>query len=752
MTNLEPFREFDFLPNLPKPNLDDRTFEDLVQECILRIPRYCPEWTNHNPGDPGITLIELFAWLTDHMLYRFNQVPRRYYIAFLELLGITLQAPTPAHTELTFSLTRAQGSPLRIAAGTEVATVRTETEPAIVFTTDRDLVIGQPRIQAFFVAETQADLDLSPIGENGQLNETLILFSTCQPGNCFYLVLHPSEPDSVEPIPNQLYGNTLAFTFRGATAGTTSIDPNDPPREWQAWNGEQWVSEILQADHTRGFSEFNQNNEGADVILRLPIDWKIDEFSGYRGHWIRCVYTQRRGQEPYDRSPRITSITVRSIGGTIDAREMLQMGEEFLGVSDGKPGQKFQLQEFPVLERDRSEVIQVRYPDGGIEPWEEVPDFAESSADSPHYTIDSLTGTVQFGPLVREPGSLQQNIRDRVVLEPWGKQVIPARDNPRWRMTSVLASDDRETIRSPEQQYGRVPPLGTEIWMSRYRIGGGSRGNVEAHKLIVLKTAIPYVKSVTNHQKAQGGKESESLDEAVMRVPQMLRNPDVAVTPENFEAISQQIEPRIYRAHCLPICETPGEVKLLIVPDPRSQREFSEVEFRNRFPNGVDPDQSLKLTRSLKEKLQTELDKRKPLGIKVLLAEPSYTGVKVIAEVKLESRFAIASLREEMCDRLRSKLYYFLNPITGGFDRKGWEIGRPVTPSDVIAVLQDLPEVQYVGAVKLFSLHQNSEQQWYRLSSIPELIITPRSFGLLASWVDPDSEIDSAHAIEILNA
>jgi hypothetical protein len=48
--------EFDFLPKLPKSNLDDRTFQDLVTECILRIPRYCPEWTNYNPSDPGITL------------------------------------------------------------------------------------------------------------------------------------------------------------------------------------------------------------------------------------------------------------------------------------------------------------------------------------------------------------------------------------------------------------------------------------------------------------------------------------------------------------------------------------------------------------------------------------------------------------------------------------------------------------------------------------------------------------------------
>ena len=94
---------FDFLPQLPNSRLDDRNFDDLVEECLLRIPRYCPEWTDHNVSDPGITLVELFAWLTDQMLMRFNQIPRKNYVAFLELLGICLQPPAPAQVRLTFT-------------------------------------------------------------------------------------------------------------------------------------------------------------------------------------------------------------------------------------------------------------------------------------------------------------------------------------------------------------------------------------------------------------------------------------------------------------------------------------------------------------------------------------------------------------------------------------------------------------------------------------------------------------------------
>ena len=78
---------------IPPPKLDDRSFNDIVEEAISMIPRYAPEWTNHNPSDPGITLIELAAWMTDLLIYRLNQVPDKNYVAFLNLLGIKLRAP-----------------------------------------------------------------------------------------------------------------------------------------------------------------------------------------------------------------------------------------------------------------------------------------------------------------------------------------------------------------------------------------------------------------------------------------------------------------------------------------------------------------------------------------------------------------------------------------------------------------------------------------------------------------------------------
>ena len=93
--------------SLPAPNLDDRRFQDIVDEAKRRIHRLCPEWTDHNVSDPGVALIELFAWMTEMTLYRLNQVPDRLYVKFLELVGVELFSAVPARVDLLFTPHRA---------------------------------------------------------------------------------------------------------------------------------------------------------------------------------------------------------------------------------------------------------------------------------------------------------------------------------------------------------------------------------------------------------------------------------------------------------------------------------------------------------------------------------------------------------------------------------------------------------------------------------------------------------------------
>src|SRR3954447_5705599 len=105
----------------PTPVLDDRKFQQIVDEVRKRIPLYCPEWTDHNVSDPGVALIELFAWMTDMLLYRANQIPDRLYVKFLELMGIRLDPPRPARAPVTLYLSAPQPLDLTVPEGTEVA-------------------------------------------------------------------------------------------------------------------------------------------------------------------------------------------------------------------------------------------------------------------------------------------------------------------------------------------------------------------------------------------------------------------------------------------------------------------------------------------------------------------------------------------------------------------------------------------------------------------------------------------------------
>ena len=133
---------------LPAPVLDNRKFADIVAEALALVPRYTPDWTDLNEGDPGRTLIELYAWLTEMTLFRLNQVPDLLYVKFLELLGTTLRPAEPATAELTFALVDPPpAAVVVIPQGTRVAAAGADGSP-VVFETDRALNALGPKLAA----------------------------------------------------------------------------------------------------------------------------------------------------------------------------------------------------------------------------------------------------------------------------------------------------------------------------------------------------------------------------------------------------------------------------------------------------------------------------------------------------------------------------------------------------------------------------------------------------------------------------
>jgi len=138
------------MSRLPDIQLDDRRFQDLVSEARLRITRSCPEWTEHNVSDPGVTLIELFAWMTEMTIYRLNRVPDKLHVTLLELLGIQLDGPSSAATDVRFRLVEPPTDPLVIPGGeTEVSTPRTARDDAVVFQVREDFTVPAAKPAAY---------------------------------------------------------------------------------------------------------------------------------------------------------------------------------------------------------------------------------------------------------------------------------------------------------------------------------------------------------------------------------------------------------------------------------------------------------------------------------------------------------------------------------------------------------------------------------------------------------------------------
>ncbi|MCE9573716.1 MAG: putative baseplate assembly protein [Deltaproteobacteria bacterium] len=219
---------------IPPPKLDDRTYNDIVAEAVGMIPRYAPEWTNHNPSDPGITLIELAAWMTDLILHRLNQVPEKNYVAFLNLLGIKLRPPRAAKAYLQFGLVEG-ATKQRVPRGTQVSTPQATEDETVTFETARDLNVVNivpDRVFSYF-DDTYSDNSrfLNPNVDGG-----FEVFGGAQRVERFLYLGDPRFANAGEASVLRVF---LGCPERGNRDLARLL-------EWEYWNGTRW-REMIQA-------------------------------------------------------------------------------------------------------------------------------------------------------------------------------------------------------------------------------------------------------------------------------------------------------------------------------------------------------------------------------------------------------------------------------------------------------------------------------------------------------------------------
>ncbi|MET4156676.1 putative baseplate assembly protein [Agromyces sp. PvR057] len=509
--------------NLPAPNLDDRRFQDLVDDAKRLVALRCPEWTDHNVSDPGVTLIEAFAFMTDELLYRLNRVPDRLYLAYLDLLGVTLFPPANASTELVFWLSAPQTSTVVVPARTEAGTPRTETSESIVFTTvdDREIpprslirIGSQPAAGDPWVRDTKLQGD-----ELDAFQKVPVI------GDALLLGLD-------DPAPGLAVSLHLDCAVRGV-----GVDPLDPPIVWEAWCGSEWRACDVVADATGGL------NRRGDVVLIVPAGHAASVISGERAGWIRTRLEEREADVPtYSASPLVRSAAADTVGAVANAIHATTVDDEILGLSEGVPGQEFGLAVRPVV--DDGSPFEVEVGTGAEwETWTEVDEFADQDADARVVRIDRTRGVVTFAPAVREADGVMRF-------------------------------------------YGAVPPKGAPIRVPRYRVGGGARGNVAPGAVSVLRSTVPFVNRVVNRRSAHDGVDGETVEEAKARGPLTLRTLDRAVTLEDYEQLAKRVAPSIARVKAVPATGAGSEqgVRLLVVPAAVHAAD-GRVEFADLIPS-----------------------------------------------------------------------------------------------------------------------------------------------------------------------
>ena len=683
---------------LPTPILDDRSYQQLRDELVRRIPVYAPEWTDHNASDPGITLVELFAFLGENLLFRFNQIPETTKLAYLKLLRIPMRAAVPARAMVVLERTDSgpgAGQGLRVDLGTEAKAGRVSYETtteviawpltAVAVARIAAAAPTQPEAVDFANAAIDALDGLGDTQEPAYYTTEFVAADPCDPsavavnvratvdGALWIALLSTKTTDrnelgraliNVGFVPDE---EIVGIAGVDACPGVTPADKG-PEMIWQVSTETvtagvpKFQTLAVEGDTTRGLTQ-----QGV-VRLRLPTDPTSfgvpdpgDEYLLGTGSfpppledaeqaknlicWIRA--SRRASDRPIGR--------VLYVG--VNATEVLQARSakiEFLAIGTGDAGQLCTLVNHPVLTRTAQ--IQVEE-EGRWVDWDEVDSFAASTRESRHFVVDAEAGTVQFGNGIR----------------------------------------------------GRVPQIGERIRARTYRFGGGIEGNVGA-KAISKIEGLSQVKS-TNPLSARGGAPAESIAEALERVPGELRRHDRAVTMGDFQELALATPGAdVGRADCLPLFRPPKN--LAVLGAPQAGVSFDKAagvvsivvwprEDRKR-PNAPMADRTL-----LREVCEW-LDARRLVTTELYVIPPTYRKIALAVGLRAKPGYGIEAVRRWVELVLRQ----YLAPLPPyGPDGNGWPLGRAVYGPELEAAALQVEGVELLEGLSV-SAWDEATQTW----------------------------------------
>ncbi|MFL6164109.1 MAG: putative baseplate assembly protein [Jatrophihabitantaceae bacterium] len=664
---------------LISPILDNRSFAQLRDELVRRIPSYAPEWTDHNESDPGIALLELFAYLGESLIYRFNQIPDTTRIEFLRLLGVRPRPALPARVLLAAATDDPRGVQVPRAAEARAGSIPFQTEDEVFVWPLEVLGAGKTPVSKDPNALSDSDADALARAEvidpaDGQFYTTVVLGAdplatdaptievSAQADGALWIALLGKARTELTELAGRVLFLGVAFdetidepvTLQPAAQyRSTGLDTDPPPMLWRMWYGpdaDQPLRELaVLRDTTKGMATTG--------VVELAMPEPMPAVAG-------TVSSGDAGSPPPLSDEKLAARVVgwlqvsrpatadignaigrvRWIGvNAVTAVQSRAAAAELLGTGTGDSGQTYALNHSPVLAG--STIVEVEEPTGWVR-WQEVDDFIATTATDRHFTVDYDAGTVSFGR-------------------------------------------------------GQVPQLGERIRALGYRYGGGTAGNVPAKAVNALAASGSI--TVSNPLPAAGGADRVPLTEALDAIPAEVHRHDRAVIAEDFAALAGSVS-GVARAEPLPLFhpDSPAEQAAGVV----SVMIFPDSDLRN--PTAPVPD--LRLLRQA----SAYLDERRLVTTELYVVPPVYVPISVSVGVVVRTGYQVDAVRRWV--ELIIKQY--LAPVPpAGPDGKGWPLGRTVRRAELEAVAVQVDGVDYLEGLILAAVVNGtaSEQELIEL-------------------------------------
>ena len=678
---------------LELPVLDDRTYEQLLEDAKRRIPSHTPEWTNFDvESDPGITLVQLFAFLTDNLLYRANRIPERNRLKFLQLLGIPLQPAAPAQGLVAIRNERGPVQALTLQSGVVVTagSVRFLTRNGVTVLPVEGQVYYKRPIDVESPRHAELLRQLDAVRQARLAQAAVTGSATPEIDLRFYETMSPKSPTASEPNPLfDLVSDTLdgavyiallapknvppdivreAIAHKTLSIGVVpALSDDAPPLLPQVRSVQRLpmpalvyempdlsVATATRYARLRVIQEPDVLSQVGIVQLELPgvaglHTWEfgepLDEGSGdYPPRledekvkerlltWLR-IKVAAPALPGVQAPPVIARLTWLGINAA-QVRQSVPVTNEQLGAGNGEPDQTARLANTPVIADSLR--LETQNQAGAWQLWRLTDDLLAADEDDRVFALDPEAGAIRFGDGLR----------------------------------------------------GARPAAGQRI-RAGYEYGGGVAGNVAVGAI----NAAPDPRlqggyKVENPVPTWGGDEGESTEEGERNIPLYLRHRDRLVTSQDFRDVAMRTPGvDMGRVEVLPLFHptrsdaNPGVVTLLVVPE--------HDALRPRWPA---PD------RLFLQTVCDHLDPRRLITTEIYVRGPEYLDVYLSVGLRVREGY----FRDVVIQDVRMRLEEYLSALPpGGPDVAGWPLSRRLLKKDLEAAVTRVAGVEYVQSMQM---------------------------------------------------